>query len=52
MTNIILTDQNGKFLENLQVKHFERFILYRGFLFEQTGKGEFTYIQRQYVEVG
>ena len=52
MTNIILQDQNGDFLETLQVKHFERFILYRGRLFEQTGDGEYTYIQRQYVEVG
>lgn len=51
MTNIILQDQNGEFLENLSIKHFERFIMYRGRLFEQTGEGEFTYIQRQYVEV-
>lgn len=49
MTNIILQDQNGDFLETLQVKHFERFILYRGYLFEMVSDGVFE--QRGYLEL-
>jgi len=51
MTEVILQNQNGEFLETLKIRHFERFIMCRGRLFEQTGEGEYTYIQRQYVEV-
>jgi len=49
MIEIWLYDQNRSFLERMTVKYPERFILYRGRLFERELNN--TYILRQYSEI-
>ena len=49
VTNIILLGPNNEYLETISVKRIEKFIMYRGFLYQIMRAG--VYIQRSYLEL-